>query len=97
MTEEKTFKPYPDGGNLRATMTKKGAKSPDYWGSIAINLKDMTNIHVVDGLHVIKLSGWKKPDSSGKTYLSIAVDRYIPEAAPAPQHQSEAQDDDVPF
>ena len=97
MSDEKTFKPYPDGGNLRASLTKKGAMSPDYWGSIAINFKDLTNIQVVDGLHVIKLSGWKKADNSGKTYLSIAVDRYVPEAAPAPQRQSEVLDDDVPF
>lgn len=99
MSDNKTFKPYPDGGNLRATLTKKGAKSPDYWGSIAVNLKDMTKIEVVDGLHVIKLSGWKKVDNSGKTYLSIAVDRFIPEqTGSAPQRQAPAQDDsDVPF
>ncbi len=98
MSDNKTFKPYPDGGNLRATLTKKGAKSPDYWGSIAVNLKDMTKIEVVDGLHVIKLSGWKKVDTSGKTYLSIAVDRFIPESTGStPQRQSQAQDDDVPF
>ena len=98
MSDEKTFKPYPDGGNLRATMTKKGAKSPDYWGSIAVNLKDMTKIEVVDGLHVIKLSGWKKVDNSGKTYLSLAVDRFIPEQTAAPQRkQTEDFDDDIPF
>jgi hypothetical protein len=98
MTEQKQFKPYPDGGSLRSSSVKKGAKSPDYWGSIAINLKDMTKIEVIDGLHVVKLSGWKKVDGSGKTYLSIAVDRFIPEQQgnPAPR-QSAAQDDDVPF
>ena len=58
----------------------------------------MTKIEVVDGLHVIKLSGWKKVDTSGKTYLSIAVDRFIPEpTSAAPQRQVQAQDDDVPF
>jgi len=30
----------------------------------------------------VKLSGWKKVDSAGKTYLSIAVDRYVPEEKP---------------
>lgn len=100
MSDNKTFKPYPDSGNLRASSTKKSAKSPDYWGSIAINLKDMTKIEVIDGLHVIKLSGWKKVDSSGKTYLSIAVDRFVPEqSSSAPQRQSQPQDDDsdIPF
>ena len=43
--EKKTFKPYPDSGSLRASTSKKTPKSPDYWGNIAINLKDHTNIH----------------------------------------------------
>ena len=91
------YKPYPDSGSLRASATKKGPKSPDYWGDIAINLKDMTKIEVIDGLHVIKLSGWKKVDNSGKTYLSIAVDRFVPESSGSAPRQSAAQDDDVPF
>jgi hypothetical protein len=92
------FKPYPDSGNLRSSVAKKHPKAPDYWGSIAINLKDLTKIEVIDGLHVIKLNGWKKVDKSGKTFLSIAVDRFVPEqrSNPAPQ-QFQAQDDDVPF
>lgn len=98
MSDQKQFKPYPDGGSLRSSAVKKGAKSPDYWGSIAVNLKDMTKIEVIDGLHVIKLSGWKKVDNSGKTYLSIAVDRFVPEQQGSAPRQSAAQDDsDVPF
>jgi hypothetical protein len=95
------FKPYPDAGSLRASGTKKGPKSPDYWGTIAINLKDLTNIHTEDGLTVVKLSGWKKVDRAGKTYLSIAVDRFVPNAQGARQ-ESQAQsfpddDSDIPF
>jgi hypothetical protein len=70
----------------------------DYFGEIAINLKDMTNVRTEDGMTIIKLSGWKKVSKSGKTYLSLAVDRYIPKAkleAPAPQ--SDFPDDDIPF
>ena len=97
------FKPYPDSGTLRASGTKKGAKSPDYWGNIAINLKDLTNIQTEDGLTVIKLSGWKKTDRSGKVYLSIAVDRFAPESRSGgvrqeSQSQSFPDDDsDIPF
>ena len=99
------FKPYPDAGNLRASGTKKGPKSPDYWGTIAINLKDLTNIHTEDGLTVVKLSGWKKTDRSGKTYLSIAVDRFVPasQGGGKPTRQENASqgfddmDDDIPF
>lgn len=95
---DKQYKPYPDSGSFRATQTKKGPKSPDYWGNIAINLKDMTNIQTVDGLTVVKLSGWKKQDSQGRTYLSIAVDRFVPEQQSAPRSQARQEDDgDVPF
>lgn len=96
---DKQYKPYPDSGALRASQTKKGPKSPDYWGNIAINLKDMTNIQTVDGLTVIKLSGWKKQDSQGKTYLSISVDRFVPEqrTQSRPQPKQEDDDGDIPF
>lgn len=96
---DKQYKPYPDSGSLRASQTKKGQKSPDYWGNIAINLKDLTGIQTVDGLTVVKLSGWKKQDSQGRTYLSIAVDRFVPEQknAPAPQPAKADDFDDAPF
>jgi hypothetical protein len=99
--DKKDFKPYPDAGSLRASLTKKGEKSPDYWGNIAINMKDLTNVQTVDGLTVIKLSGWKKQDKQGKTYLSIAVDRFVPEnrtgSAPQTRRQEDNLDDDIPF
>ena len=99
---EKTFKPFPDGGKLRATISKRTPLSPDYWGDIAINLNDTAGTRVEDGLTIFKLSGWKKVDSSGKTYLSLSVDRYVPEAAQAPvnpqaKRQVEESDDDEPF
>jgi hypothetical protein len=96
------YKPYPDNGSLRANQTKKNPKTPDYWGNIAINLKDLTNIKTVDGLTVVKLSGWKKVDKSGKTYLSIAVDRFIPNTQGGVRQENQAQDfpaddSDIPF
>jgi len=99
--EKKTYKPYPDSGSLRASTSKKTPKSPDYWGNIAINLKDQTNIHTEDGLTIVKLSGWKKVGSDGKTYLSISVDRFVPEnKQSAPRKESSSMDDlegDIPF
>lgn len=103
MSNQKTYKPYPDSGSLRATISKRTQMSPDYWGNIAINLNDMTNIKTEDGLTIVKLSGWKKVDSSGKTYLSVSVDRYVPAdevaKAPAPKAKPAAadMDDDIPF
>jgi hypothetical protein len=100
------YKPYPDSGSLRSSTTKKGPKSPDYWGNIAINLKDMTNIKTEDGLTIVKLSGWKKVGKDGKTYLSIGVDRYVPEqksggysnqSRQPTRQEDDFGDDDVPF
>jgi hypothetical protein len=96
--EKKEFKPYPDAGALYASQSKKFPMSPDYWGTIAINLKDLTNVQTVDGLTVFKLSGWKKQGYSGKTYLSISIDRYVPEQTSRPQERRvENDDDNVPF
>ena len=96
------YKPYPDSGSLRSSTSKKGPKSPDYWGNIAINLKDMTNIHTEDGLTIVKLSGWKKVGKDGKTYLSISVDRFVPEQKSGGYSRQETRqednlDDDRPF
>jgi hypothetical protein len=96
------YKAFPDSGSLRASNIKKGPKSPDYWGNIAINLKDMTNIKNEDGLTIVKLSGWKKVDKQGKTYLSISVDRFVPEQKGGYTNQATRQEDDfgdsdVPF
>ena len=87
------FKPKADSGNLHATKSKKSEKSPDYFGEIAVNLNDKTNIVTKDGLTIIKLSGWKRQSKAGKTYLSMGVSRFVPEGqAPAQQ-----DDEDVPF
>jgi len=97
MTDKKDYKPYPDSGSLRATISKRTPMSPDYWGNIAINLNDLTNIKLEDGLTIVKLSGWKKVDASGKTYLSVSVDRFIPTTAQASAPKPPVADDDVPF
>ena len=96
------FKPIADNGTLRATKTKRTEMSPDYFGNISIDLKNLINITTQDGLTVVKLSGWKKKDKSGNTYLSLAVDRYVPKDAPVntPTKSSvgvEDLEDDVPF
>jgi len=72
------YETRPDSGSLFAEQTKKNPKSPDYSGTIAINLKDLTAIKTENGLTVIKLSGWKKVGKNGKTYLSLSVNRYVP-------------------
>jgi hypothetical protein len=95
------FKQRPDSGMLNASASKLSEKSPDYFGEIAINMKDMTNVRIEDGLHILKLSGWKRVAKSGKTYLSLGINRYVPEGhAPVPtQHTpvDDFPDSDIPF
>ena len=95
------YQPKPDTGTLRAQGSKKTANSPDYWGDLRINLKDLTAIKIEDGCHVIKLSGWKKIDKSGKVYLSIGVNRFVPQAEAGTVRQEDVRqdfpDEDIPF
>lgn len=98
------FKLRPDSGGLHASNFKKFKDSPDYFGEIAINFKDMTNIKTEDGLTIIKLGGWKKVAKSGKTYLSLSVSRFVPEQqvdTNQPRRQEVIQEDfgdeDLPF
>jgi hypothetical protein len=101
MSDNGVFKPRPDSGNLHAVQSKTNPLGKDYFGEIAINLKDMTNVRTEDGMTIIKLSGWKKVSKNGKTYLSLAVDRYIPKPkeapAPRPAPQNDFPDEDIPF
>ena len=96
------FKQKADTGRLMASESKRTQLSPDYYGEIAINLKDMANVEVVDGLHIFKLSGWKKQSKAGKTYLSVSVKRKVMESAAKPQPAAKSSrfddmDDDIPF
>jgi hypothetical protein len=85
-----------DSGRLMASQSKKHEKSPDYWGEIAIDVKDMTKVQTQNGLHIFKINGWKKKTKTGTTYLSLAVDRFIPKGEPRPKARDE-DDSDVPF
>ena len=96
------YQAKPDSGSLFATQSKKTPKSPDYFGTIHLNMKDMTNIKIEDGITVVKISGWKKVAKNGKTFLSLAVDRFVPQQQGGVRHENQAQefpDDDsnIPF
>ena len=96
------FKQKADTGRLMASESKRTQLSPDYYGEIAINLKDMANVEVVDGLHIFKLSGWKKRSQAGKTYLSLSVKRKGADFAATPKSAAKSSGfddmaDDVPF
>ena len=98
MAERNFDKPL-EFGAFFANNSKKSPKHPDYNGEIAIDLKNLTAVRQKDGLHIFRLSGWKKQDRTGKTYLSLAVDRFERrEDVPAkPARPPQNDDDDLPF
>lgn len=92
-----TFEQKKDSGRLMASQSKRNEKSPDYWGEIAIDIKDMTKVEKQGNLYIFKINGWKKRSKSGVTYLSLAVDRWIPKDEAAPKREEEDDSGDVPF
>lgn len=89
------FEQRPDSGRLMAAQSKRSEKAPDYWGEIAIDIKDLTNAQVEKNFVTFKLSGWKKQSKSNVTYLSLAIDRRVREDDRKPARRQD--DDDVPF
>jgi len=99
---DKKFEHKADAGSLKANAVKQSPASPDYWGEIAIDPKNMTAVKDENGLLVYKISGWKKKvmtgASAGSTYLSISVNRWVPDDQKKPVVRQAADDeDDVPF
>ena len=71
-----------------------------FFFNLFIDLSNSTAVQVVDGLSVFKISGWKKRNSAGQTYLSLAINRWVPEHDASAERKltsSFGQDDDVPF
>ena len=97
MTYDTPFQQKPDSGSLKATLSKAKDVSPDYWGDIHINMNDMTAVKVENGLTVFKLSGWKRIDRNGKTYLSLSVNRWVPQEQQATPEEHDFPDEDLPF
>jgi len=102
MAYDKKFEYKADKGTLKANSSKGGVGSPDYWGEIAIDPKDLTAVKNEDGLLIYKLSGWKKQfmsgQNAGQTYLSVSVNRWVPDAEKvAPRAAPKVEDEDAPF
>jgi hypothetical protein len=101
MAFDKPYEEKPDSGALHATASKQKETSPDYFGSLTINLKDKTAITAnPDGSISLKLSGWKKKNKAGKVYLSLSVSRFVPKeqgSRPAPAPDFGDDSSDIPF
>jgi hypothetical protein len=77
---DRKFQHRKDSGRLIASASKRHEKAPDYFGEIAIDVKDLTKVEKThDGLLVFRLNGWKRRGPTGSTYLSLSVDRYVKE------------------
>lgn len=93
------FEHRKDSGRLMAATSKRHEKAPDYWGEIAIDVKDLTKVERQGDLLVFKLNGWKRKSQGGMTYLSLSVDRYV-ENKPSAKPQKKVDDDfesDIPW
>jgi hypothetical protein len=95
MSEQRKI--YPDSGSLFSNQPKISPKAPDYNGTIYLDLSNMTNIQKIDGFTVVRLSGWKKVAKNGKTYLSLAVDRFERKKEGEKPKVDPVDDEDVPF
>jgi hypothetical protein len=95
MVYDTPYEQKTDSGKLMASAAKKHDKSPDYWGELAINPDDLTNVKIENGMHIFKLSGWKRKSKTGNTFLSIAISRYVAEED-APK-KAELKEEDFPF
>ena len=97
MKYDTPYQQKPDSGTLKATLSKGKDTAPDYWGDIHINMDDMTAIKMENGMTVVKLSGWKKIDKNGKTYLSLSVNRWVPQEQTTDSQEPDFPEDDLPF
>lgn len=93
------FEHRKDSGRLMAATSKRHEKAPDYWGEIAIDVKDLTKVERQGDLLVFKLNGWKRKSQGGMTYLSLAVDRYVENkpSAPKPKKKDDDIESDIPW
>jgi hypothetical protein len=83
-----------DSGVLLAATSKRSEKAPDYFGEIVIDLSNKTKLDKQGDLLIVKLSGWKKKSKAGNTFLSLAVDRFVPKNQAEPKND---MDEDIPF
>lgn len=90
------YQPKPNSGTLFANKAKPKPMSPDYSGTV---LLDLNSIPAGDGLVTLRIAGWKKQGKSGTTFLSLALS--LPQeqqSAPSPVKVSlEDMEDDIPF
>lgn len=75
----------PNMGSMFLSKNKKTEKAPDFYGSISVDPEFLKQLMIErqNGLVEIKLSAWKRATKNGDPWLSLAVDTFKREAAPA--------------
>jgi hypothetical protein len=88
------YEQRPNSGTLFPNKSKPKPASPDYSGTLLIDLSAMK---VEGNLVTVRLAGWKKQGNKG-TFLSIAASAPMDRQQEGSKPQSvEDIDDDVPF
>jgi hypothetical protein len=92
---EKKFELRINSGAIFAVKSKVNPAQPDYRGDLLI---DLSAYDIVDNTVTIALSGWKKPMSGGKTFLSLQAQKpYVAEGQTQTKSNTGDMDDDIPF
>lgn len=95
MAYGKPFQEKLNSGSFHSQSVKKSENSPDYTGSITLDLRALG---IGEGVYKLRLSGWKRiAKSNGKQYLSLAVSAFTEQDAPRAMPQQEEAPDDIPF
>ena len=91
MAYDKPFEVRPNNGSLFAQTIKKTPESPDYKGSLKIDVK---SLNVVNGIAEVTVFGRKKQGNSGVQFLALNITNPLEQQ---PQRRKEENHDEDPF
>jgi hypothetical protein len=89
MAYDKPFEVRPNTGSLFAKDIKKTPESPDYMGTLKI---DVRSLNVVNGIADVTLFGRKKETKNGSMFLSLSIANKMDQQQPRRQEQRDEQD-----
>lgn len=92
MAYDKPFEVRPNNGSLFAQSMKKTPDSPDYMGSLKI---DVRSLNVVDGIAEVTVFGRKKQGNSGVQFLALSITNKQDQQKP--QRRKEENHEPDPF
>jgi len=82
---------YTNSGTLFHNSVKKNPKAPDYSGEATL---DLAKLGIGQGIHKIRVAGWKKTSSKGTTFLSF---QFSAKQDQQPARKQESFGEDDPF